>query len=93
MAEGEGAAGGGATGPGITLNLQQQMTPATTGVAIHGVRADADKVVNILEGAKKRNPLPVGSNLPAAPKPIKTLWELRQEATRRNPASQTVVVQ
>jgi len=105
--EGEGTAGGGATGPGITLNLQQQMTPVATGVAIHGVRADADKVVNILEGAKKRNPLPVGSNLPAAihpadvdlsagtpaaPKPIKTLWELRQEATRRRPHEQTKIM-
>jgi hypothetical protein len=83
------------------------MTPVATGVAIHGVRADADKVVNILEGAKKRNPLPVGSNLPAAihpadvdlsagtpaaPKPIKTLWELRQEATRRRPHEQTKIM-
>jgi len=74
----------------ITMNLRRQPPAAATGVQIHGVRGDAGTVTKILEGAEKRNPIAVGSNLPAAPKPIKTLGEIRLEAARRNPRNQIV---
>ena len=68
-----------------------KLAAAGTETKTVGVNADAGKVVDIMEAAKKRNPMGAGANAPAAPMPIKSIAQLRKETAERR-ASQAGIV-